>query len=193
MSTGVKSVWKDRAANYWKHEGDYAEIIACSWLLKEGYEVFRNISSKGPIDIIGWKNGETFLFDVKSAHNNSPVRKNTLTEEQVKMDVKVLVVNKDNTCKIYTKKELPTRPLPKIYTKNCENCKKIFETRNTRQKFCEMACKCLFYKGKDVAKGKHVVPPSQQAYWENRSAKAERTADPHHSQRSPQTLGPRAA
>lgn len=50
------------------HKGAYSEMAACMWLLKQGYEVFRNISCTGPIDIVAWnrKTGEFFPYDVKS-------------------------------------------------------------------------------------------------------------------------------
>jgi hypothetical protein len=35
-----------------KHVGARSELIACEWLLAQGYEVFRNVSAHGPIDII---------------------------------------------------------------------------------------------------------------------------------------------
>lgn len=41
-----------------KHKGAASELIATVWLLKKGYEVFRNVSSHGTVDIIV-KNPET--------------------------------------------------------------------------------------------------------------------------------------
>ncbi len=38
-----------------KHNGTVSELIACTWLLKEGYEVFRNVSAHGLIDVVGIK------------------------------------------------------------------------------------------------------------------------------------------
>ncbi len=35
-----------------KHRGACSELIACTWLLQQGYEVFRNVSPYGAIDII---------------------------------------------------------------------------------------------------------------------------------------------
>ncbi len=45
--------------------GDIAELRACVWLSEEGYEVFRNISASGPVDIVAVKDGEVLLIDVK--------------------------------------------------------------------------------------------------------------------------------
>ncbi len=41
-----------------KHKGAASELIATVWLLKKGYEVFRNVSSHGTVDIIA-KNPKT--------------------------------------------------------------------------------------------------------------------------------------
>jgi Holliday junction resolvase-like predicted endonuclease len=49
-----------------KHVGARSELLACAWLLAEGYEVFRNVSSHGHVDIIALKDGKTFYFDVKT-------------------------------------------------------------------------------------------------------------------------------
>jgi len=47
-------------------KGDQSELLACAWLLEQGYEVFRNVSSVGPIDIIAVNEDETILIDVKT-------------------------------------------------------------------------------------------------------------------------------
>ena len=45
--------------------GDVAEFYAITWLWDEGFEVFYNAGSTGAVDIIGIKDGEVYLFDVK--------------------------------------------------------------------------------------------------------------------------------
>lgn len=49
-----------------KHKGSTSELIATVWLLKKGYEVFRNVSDRVEIDIIAVdpKTNETILIDV---------------------------------------------------------------------------------------------------------------------------------
>src|SRR4029077_15822139 len=42
-----------------KHKGGLGELQACAWLLKQGYEVFRNISQCGVSDLVAWKPGST--------------------------------------------------------------------------------------------------------------------------------------
>lgn len=48
-----------------KHLGSYAEMLAAAWLLERGYEVFRNVSDRGPIDLVVVKDGQTTFVDVK--------------------------------------------------------------------------------------------------------------------------------
>ena len=50
-----------------KHKGACSEMAACSFLLREGYEVYRNVSAHGMIDIIAIRGKETLYVDVKSA------------------------------------------------------------------------------------------------------------------------------
>jgi len=49
-----------------KHRGTETELRACAWLLAEGYEVFRNVSPFGPIDIVAIKAGIVRFIDVKT-------------------------------------------------------------------------------------------------------------------------------
>lgn len=69
-----------------KHQGAHGELIACAWLLRQGYEVFRNISAHGIVDIIGMKDGIVELYDVKSGTNSLQV-------SQVNAGVKLLRVS----------------------------------------------------------------------------------------------------
>lgn len=49
-----------------KHKGSLAELLACAWLLKQGYEVFRNVSQHGVADIIAWRpEGSPILVEVR--------------------------------------------------------------------------------------------------------------------------------
>jgi hypothetical protein len=75
-----------------KYRGAHSELIACSWLIAQGYEVFRNVSHHGPADVVAIKNGECFLFDVKTG----PCA--TVTDEQHKLSVGLVNVSRDGTC-----------------------------------------------------------------------------------------------
>ena len=49
-------------------KGARYELLACAWLLEQGYEVFRNVSPTGKGDIIIWKKDSIpIVIDVKSA------------------------------------------------------------------------------------------------------------------------------
>lgn len=60
-----------------RHLGSWSEIIASAWLLELGYEVFRNVSDKGPIDLIAIKNNEVTFIDVKSIQVKMKVGRQT--------------------------------------------------------------------------------------------------------------------
>jgi Holliday junction resolvase-like predicted endonuclease len=51
------------------HVGAVSELAAASWLLGQGYEVFRNVSAHGPADLIAWnpETGEKIVLDVTTA------------------------------------------------------------------------------------------------------------------------------
>lgn len=51
-----------------KHRGSANEMRACLWLLDQGYEVFRNVSQHGDVDIVALKGVETLRIDVKAAN-----------------------------------------------------------------------------------------------------------------------------
>lgn len=46
--------------------GDLAEFYAVTWLWDNGFEVYQNSGSTGPVDIVAIKNGKVWLFDIKS-------------------------------------------------------------------------------------------------------------------------------
>jgi xanthine/CO dehydrogenase XdhC/CoxF family maturation factor len=73
-----------------KHQGAHSELVAAAWLRDHGYEVFRNMSAFGPIDIVGIKNGVIELFDVKTGSGGQ-----TLSAEAQDLGVKVLIVDGD--------------------------------------------------------------------------------------------------
>lgn len=68
-----------------KHKGAVAELKACSWLLEKGYEVFRNISQHGGIDIIAIDpiTNEVSFFDVKTVYSLKHGLPNSKTSKDV--------------------------------------------------------------------------------------------------------------
>ena len=82
-----------------KKVGDLLELKAVCWLLEQGYEVFRNDCSTGPIDIIALnlETNEILKIDVKTTHlcaDQKRIRIPELKELQVKLGVKILTFNK---------------------------------------------------------------------------------------------------
>lgn len=47
-------------------KGQQREWWAIAYLLGQGYEVFKNVSLQGPIDVVAWKNGYFYAFDIKT-------------------------------------------------------------------------------------------------------------------------------
>ncbi len=83
-----------------KHKGATSELIATTWLLKQGYEVFRNVSPHGKIDIIAIHpdTGEILYIDVKTIAEelgNKGWRKGNMPA-----NIKLLAVDIErNTCR----------------------------------------------------------------------------------------------
>ncbi len=49
-----------------KHKGAVAELKVAAWLYEQGYEVFRNLSIYGHIDLVAVRGEEIRLIDVKT-------------------------------------------------------------------------------------------------------------------------------
>ena len=72
-------------------KGDMAEHYAITFLWDQGYHVFRNCGSTGPIDLIAVDpNGEVKLIDVKSYKDG---RLSSRTETQKRLGVEYLHYN----------------------------------------------------------------------------------------------------
>ena len=94
----LQNNWKKKFGRNTKRIGDVAEHIVITRLLKLGWEVFKNVSSVGPIDICIF-NLEKNLFyyiDIKSPNSTYKSNKNNLrnclgalTSRQRKLGVKV--------------------------------------------------------------------------------------------------------
>jgi hypothetical protein len=81
----------------WTYKGAHSELIACAWLLEQGYDVFRNISPYGMMDIIAIKGDEVLKIDVKSRSIGSR-KKGHLTTQQRAAGVVPLYVYPDGRC-----------------------------------------------------------------------------------------------
>lgn len=82
----------------WKHHGALAEIMACEWMIRQGYEVFRNISSHGLADYVAWRPGQSpILIDVKTAGMTEGGTRRTFpsaSQAQIAAGVKILFVDR---------------------------------------------------------------------------------------------------
>jgi Holliday junction resolvase-like predicted endonuclease len=97
-----------------KHLPFKSELVACAWLLGEGYEVFRNVSLRGPIDIVAYapETATTLLIDVKtyceSYQNSTPVGE----PERRERNIVVLMVDRETgECWFH---KAPTQKIPRV-------------------------------------------------------------------------------
>ena len=104
-----------------KHRGAWGEVTACAWLLGQGFEVFRNVSPVGLVDVVAMRHGEVLLLDIKSGVRSQ------LEPAQVAAGVLLLTVDGDGACKI----ERPTV---------CAQCGETFQVRIQGQRFCSSRC-----------------------------------------------------
>lgn len=126
-----------RHRNHNKHRGAISEMIACSYLLEQGYEVFRNVSAHGAIDLIAIKNSEVHYFDVKTAavRGDGSALSPKLTTEQHRIGVKPLMVLPDGSVKEGIP---PSRCAEELL---CPTCQKMFLRRKALQQFCSVQCR----------------------------------------------------
>jgi Holliday junction resolvase-like predicted endonuclease len=127
--------------------GAICELIACAWLLKRGYDVFRNVSPTGKADLIALKDGDVTLIDVsKSSKYISKSGKVSYTKNYAKetlcnsLNIKVLYVA-DEDC-FFAEKYVPNKIL------NCENCNNEFINTNNKKRFCTKKCRDKYHSSK---------------------------------------------
>ena len=87
-------------------KGMQSEQIAILHLIEKGYFVFKNLYGVGPADLIAInEKGAIEIFDVKTESYRKTWKPGTricrrLTQEQKKLKMKFIFVDKDGTCKI---------------------------------------------------------------------------------------------
>lgn len=117
-----------------KHRGARNEMIACAYMLELGYEVFRNISQHGIVDLVAMKNDEVLLLDVKASHSTrdrAPSRR--ANDEQRRRGIVWLNVFEDGRCAI-------SKPAPELAQKQCLQCEQSFNPTKEKQRFCCRGC-----------------------------------------------------
>jgi hypothetical protein len=130
-----------------KHSGTKNELIATVWLLQQGFDVFRNVSPHGEIDIIAFRDGEVIYFDVKATQYNvrgepSPYG-NRLTARQIELGVKRLNVYWDGHCEVV--EDATTFMAAMSQRRHCSQCGEMFAPREERQIFCTKQCSQLHH------------------------------------------------
>ena len=103
-------------------KGSINEHLASAWLMKNGYDVFKNVAPVGRADLVAknWQTGEMIFVDVKS-ESYDPDHCNGVTEmskraarqaEKYKeSNIKYLVVEDDGHCHWHG--DAKSDPLPK--------------------------------------------------------------------------------
>jgi len=92
--------------------GEVVEFKATAWLLLQGYEVFRNVSSKGPVDLLFLnEEGKAILVDVKKVADSSRDDKKInlprqQSDFQAKLGVKYLFYNERTDLFAWTMEEI---------------------------------------------------------------------------------------
>ena len=83
-----------------------AEQVAIQYLLQAGFFVFKNLYGVGPADLIAInEKGNVEIYDVKSESYRKTWKPGTricrkLTQEQKKLKMKFIFVERDGTCKV---------------------------------------------------------------------------------------------
>ena len=69
----LKNDWRSLVGNNAKLSGDINEAIIISHLMKSGWDVFKNMSCTGPIDMVTYhrENNQIILLDAKSSESSA--------------------------------------------------------------------------------------------------------------------------
>ena len=91
-------------------KGDIAELESAIWLMKNGYEVYRNVAKTGQVDLVTRKQGEITLIDVKADCYDPKLGyrrfKHSRTKSQAKQGIKILRFNPDTKVVRFVKHRL---------------------------------------------------------------------------------------
>lgn len=118
-------------------KGAISEHIATAWLLKQGYDVFRNVSPNGRADLLAvdWVNDKTVRVDVKSRGFSPNGKGERASADRGKFelnkgfDIRYLIVDDEGACEWYSDQpksdndNVPPLPLWWICTKTRQRFK----------------------------------------------------------------------
>lgn len=113
------------------HKGARAELLACGWLMAQGYEVFRNVSPAGPADMVVWKPGSGEFTAIQVKCSGAAGSRGILLKFQEKHNVKVLLVFPDDRV-AWASNALPER--------GCIECGARYIPKQQRQLYCGSPC-----------------------------------------------------
>lgn len=116
-----------------KHRGAYSELIACAWLLKEGYEVFRNVSPHGAADLVAIGNGEVLRIDVKTGGVHP------LQPAQAEQGIAAIYVLPNGDCVLERQPAVMFAPGPAT----CEGCGGPFTRAKATHHCCSQRCRAF--------------------------------------------------
>lgn len=121
-------------------KGAHGEMVACAWLLARGYDVFRNVSPHGPVDLIAMKGGKTEYFEVKHAKyaGDGSITFPRVPVDRKSIDLQFLCVFDDGHCEL-----APTgRFKDDMRRKPCRTCGKRFDAGYYGKRiYCSEPCK----------------------------------------------------
>ena len=89
-------------------KGDYVEHLAICWLYEQGYEVFRNCSCVGDVDMIATKGSSVVKIDVKTLcvtyHYGKPYWQHycSKTPSQKEQNVRFLLFHPENKTFVFS-------------------------------------------------------------------------------------------
>lgn len=92
-----KNVWNGMSPN---KKGSIAELLACNWLMLNGYDVYKNLSAWGATDIIALKGHEITLIDVAFCSSGLDAKSACVRQRKTEgKNIKFLYVMPDGSCK----------------------------------------------------------------------------------------------
>ena len=104
--------WKNKFGGNTSRIGDVMEYSFCTRLLKQGFEVFKNMSCTGDIDVITYEEktnlppNELLFKDIKSYSKESMKNpRHLLSIQQKEKNIKVGYFHKDRSYIVLSKKE----------------------------------------------------------------------------------------
>ena len=97
-----KKNWRNLVGNNAKLSGDINESIIISHLMKSGWDVFKNMSCTGPVDMIAYcrDSNKIIKLDAKSARTEptSEQKENEIYTCYINDNEDRLTINKGNEC-----------------------------------------------------------------------------------------------